>query len=266
MSPQTTLLVTFAGLVFALTLSLLALGQFMQGYLYSQPASRMPVRALVGGLILGGFLTFWVYANTRAETKDRYGTLFEFTPTKVIEFHEFEAVRRYRATAGGAAPEKTVPFKRSGGGRTAPFVEAADPGKSFALSTADYMTVALEVKNGEGKGRYDAELNDKGQYKSTSAKVFRDRDKRFIEFGQSAVPSAIQAPSSGAFAAAVGLNLLNFVIWFAVFWPVMKFTLGHALGLATIFGGVTMLLLMPLLFQKNQVGPVRDPAIPAQKS
>jgi len=259
-TPGTTLLLTFAGLAFGLTVALWGLGMFLQGYVYSEPAGRMPLRALLGGLILGGFLTFWVYANTRAAGKDRYGTLFEFNPVTTKTFDDFDAVRRYRPAGDKKeGVEKTVHFKRSGGGATAPFV---DPdGKPFTLTTADYLTVALEIKDGDqAPAAFNAELDDKGKYKP--GKVFRDRNRRYVEFGQTNTPSAIFVPSRGAFAGAVVLNLLNFVVWFAVFWPVMRFTAGHAAGLAIVVGGVTMLVLMPLLFEKNQV-PHHEPA-PAQ--
>ena len=93
--------------------------------------------------------------------KDRYGTLFEFNPTTATEFSEFDAVRRDKAGA-----EKAVAFKRVGGGRTTPFAEAADPARHFTLTTADYVTVALEVKEGDAKAHFDADLDDKGRYKS----------------------------------------------------------------------------------------------------
>jgi hypothetical protein len=260
-TPGTTLLLTFAGLTFGLTVALWGLGMFLQGYVYSEPAGRMPLRAALGGLILGGFLTFWVYANTRAEGKDRYGTLFEFNPVTTKGFDEFTAVRRYRPAGDKKeAVEKSVTFKRSGGGTTAPFKDA--DGKDFTLNTADYLVVALELKESDVTATFNADLDDKGKYKP--GKVFRDRNRRYIEFGQSNTPSAIHAPSRGAFAGAVLLNLLNFVIWFAVFWPVMRFTAGHAVGLALVVGGVTMLVLMPLLFEKNQV-PHHEPTKAEQK-
>ena len=48
------------------------------------------------------------------------------------------------------------------------------------------------------------------------------------------------------------LNLLLFVAWFVAFWPILRFTVGHALGLAAVMGLVTMLLVMPLLFKPNR--------------
>lgn len=254
MTPGTMLLLTFAGLTVGLFAALWGLGLFLQGYLYSEPASKMPLRALGGAVILAAFLTFWVQVNTRAETKDRYGTLFEFNPTSTQSFQEFQAIRKDRQ-----GKESTVAFQRVGGGTTAPYVEP-ETQQPFRLTTADYVTVALDVKVGETTTRFDAELDDKGKYKSLNNKVFTAKDRRFIEFGQTNTPSLIFAPSRGAFFAALALNALNFILWFAVFWPVLRFSFGHAIGLAFVFGGVTMLLLMPLLFDKNQVRASTPPA------
>ena len=84
-----------------------------------------------GGGILGGFFTLWTYANTRAEGKDRYGTLFEFNPTTVTP----SSPSSTRSAGTGPGRRRTVPFKRTGG-RTAPFAETADPTEAFRLTTA----------------------------------------------------------------------------------------------------------------------------------
>jgi hypothetical protein len=253
-TPGTTLLLTFAAVTAGLFVALWGLGAFIQGALYSGPASRLPLRALAGAVLLGGFITLWTSANTRAGTKDRYGVLHEFTSETHTEFTEFDAIRRDRA-----GKERTVPFKRTGG-RTAPFVEAADPSRPFTLTTADYVTTGLEVKEGDGKTRFDDELDAGGKYKHAANKVFRDGKGRRIEFGQSNTPSPIVAKSTGAQIGALLLNAGVFVVWFVVFWPVMRFTLGHALGLAAVFGAVTMLLLMPMLFDTNRVSHQAPPA------
>jgi hypothetical protein len=180
------MLVTFAVLFAALTVALFAVGVFAQGALYETVARRMPVRAVVGGLILAAFLTLWTYVNTRATTKDKYGTLFEFNSTSLTSYDTFDAVRvRGTPKAGTQLPEEKVTFKREADGKT---TEAADPSRKFALTTTDQMTIALEIPEGGEKTRFDAELGPDGKYKSGSNKVFRDKKGRFIEFGQSNVP------------------------------------------------------------------------------
>jgi hypothetical protein len=252
-SPGTTLLVTFAAVTFALVIVLWGLGMFLQGFLYNAPAGRLPLRAAAGGLILGGFFAFWVYVNTRADTKDKYGIIFMSSAESRKEFSEFEAVREYKSAGDKQGiPGKAVKFKRPG--KSGPFT---DPdGKPFLLTTSDYMTTEMDVKEGDQTARFTAELDDKGKYKPGHR--FVDRNRRYIEFGQTNTPSDIVAVSRGAVFGAVALNLLGFVMWFVVFWPVMRFTVGHSIGLAAVFGGAT-LLMMPLLFEKNQVPPHHEP-------
>ena len=43
-------------------------------------------------------------------------------------------------------------------------------------------------------------------------------------------------------------NFLHLALWVAVLWPVMRFTLGHAVGIGLALWGVTMLVVQPTLF------------------
>jgi hypothetical protein len=43
------------------------------------------------------------------------------------------------------------------------------------------------------------------------------------------------------------VNLLHLAIWVAVLWPIMRFTLGHAIAIGLGLWGVTMIL-QPALF------------------
>ena len=51
---------------------------------------------------------------------------------------------------------------------------------------------------------------------------------------------------------ALFINFLHLVVWFIAFWPILQFTRGHSFILMTVFGLVTMLVVMPLLFEKNR--------------
>lgn len=250
-----TLLLTFLGVSLVVFALLWATAAVLQPYLYSEVAERMPLRAAIGGVAIGAFLTFWTYANTRAEYLDKYGTLFEFTSTGTREISEFEAVRRLnRKGADGQWAEETVAFKRLPG-RSGEFAEGGDPARKFLTNTASYMTIALLVPEGEGKARFEAELDRGGTaYRSSTEKVFRERGgRRYIE---TVAPGVVHAPSRWAMIAAILLNVLHFALWFAVFWPVMRFGSEAALGGAAVFGLVTMLMVMPLLFVANRTPPV----------
>jgi len=247
-----TLVLTLVLGTVALTTLFWGLGLFVQGALYSQPADRLPVRAVVAGLLMALVLTGWTLLNTRASHKDKYGTLFEFNPTAVQDVTAFDAVRRLRVKdAAGQFKEEVVPFRFQSGTGTgaARFVDPA--GQGFRRTTGDYMTVAVLVPAGDAKVRFAAaEAN--GVYVLTDGNaVFREENGRRTVTDENM--GHMQVPSTAALVVALLVNVLHFAAWFVAFWPVMRFTVGHALGLTALFGGVTMLVLMPLLFQLNAV-------------
>ena len=247
-----TLVLTLVLCAVAFTALFWALGVLVQGYLYSQPASHMPVRAVVAGVVVAGFVAGWTYVNTRASHKDKYGTVFEFNPTTTKDVTEFEAVRQLRIKdEKGQLKEVTIPFKWVPEGKLGKFVETGT-NKDFRMNTADYMTIALELPEDGKKTRYDAAIDSKGTYvREGDNVVFTEKDgSRHIE---SERLTRLNIPSSAAFMIAVALNVLAFGVWFVAFWPILRFNFSHALLLALIFGTITVLLLMPLLFVKNTV-------------
>jgi len=250
------LAVTLAVLTVAIAAIFWGLSLFLQGYLYSMPASRLPLRALVGGLAVACFLTVWVFINTRAESENKYGTFFEFNPTGAKEITQFEAVRYGVSTKD----EKVVPFKVQTGSKAAKFVDAE--GKEFKLadSGGGYITTALNVIEPDGKKtRFDAEMRADpdprvvGKVYSTDNKLFKEKGgSRYLE-GET--PNLVFAPSGAALFLAIALNVLMFVVWFVAYWPILQYLPGHAIGLAFVFGLVTMVVLMPLLFKLNKPKP-----------
>ena len=245
------LVVTLAVLTLAFTAAFWGLSLFLQGYLYSMPASRLPLRALTAGLAVACFLTMWTYFNTRADSENKYGTFFEFNPTGAKEIKEFEAVRYGVSTKA----ETTVPFKLQAGTRDPKFVD--DGGKEFKLADAGggYVTVALMVPDPDGKrSRFDAEMRDEprvGKVYSTENRLFKEKGgSRYLE-GET--PNQVFAPSSGTLFLAMALNILMFVAWFIAFWPILQYLTGHAIGLSLVFGVLTMVVLMPLLFKLNKL-------------
>ncbi len=247
------LVVTLAVLTLAFTAAFWGLSLFLQGYLYSMPASRLPLRALTAGLAVACYLTMWTYFNTRAESENKYGTFFEFDPTGAKEVKEFEAVRYGVATKA----ETTVPFKLQAGTKDPKFVDVGGQEFKLADSGGGYLTVAMNVTDADGKKtRFDAEMRDEprvGKVYSTENKLFKERGgSRFVE-GEK--PHQVFAPSTGALVLAMALNILMFVAWFIAFWPILQYLTGHAIGLAFVFGIITMVVLMPLLFKLNKPKP-----------
>jgi hypothetical protein len=262
----------FVALAVGFAILLYALSVVLQSYLYEQAASRMTLRAIASGLIAAGFLTFWVNVNCKADVKDKYGTLFEFNTTATKNFDEFTAVRRHvHKGPDGKVLESRRPFVKLGSG----YFENKDPTKPLKLTTADYTVVAIEIPDGEAKARFEAELfvadeTKPGEVKPVAVadappdakfsretvRYFREANgRRYIEFSQLGTPGSIQSPSRAAFFGALALNLLHFVVWLAIFWLVLRFAFGSALGLAAGFGLTIMLFVMPILFERGSAPP-----------
>lgn len=233
------------------------LALFLQGYLYNEPADKLPLRAAVGGLAVGCFVTGWVYVNTRADRENKYGALHQFTPEGRTEVGGFDAV--YKSRRGGEATEQTTAYKKRIGPRGLP--EFASTDAVFKLNTADHITAAIIVTDGQpAPARFDAVLKPDGWTYDGEKKTFREvGGKRYIEGDE---PGVIVAPSGSAMWAAVALNVLLFVVLFAVFWPVLRFGPGHAVGLSVVFGLAILLVLMPLLFGLNKLPPAVVVTVP----
>lgn len=257
---------TFVLLVSALTLVFWGTTRFLQSYLYSEPADKLPVRSLVAGAAVGGFITFWTLVGTRTEAESKYGTLFDFNPVGSKEVTAFEAVRRYPRRTDGA--EETVAFTRKVGSKPVEFVTATGEPYTLVDRNKPFLTIALILDEDGNKSRFNARLNptrpseyaavgDKGDHQFDE-----ERGSRYLD---GAFPTTVYAPSRGVLIAALGLNFLMFVAWFAAFWPVLRYGSGHALGLTAACGAATLLVLMPLLFRLNKPRPtaVAPPAATA---
>jgi hypothetical protein len=264
-----------------LTLGLFALflgGAILaQGYLYQNPAEKMPLRAVAAAVLVGGFITLWVAIDRGSP--GRYDTFFNFVPYTTTEFQEFEAVRwtgaggKLTLDANGKPNEVLVKFKRAG--KDAKFVE--DGGTApFQMNGStptggQYMTGAIRVKgpNDPEPVRYEATLKEDPR---TKEKTFAP-ETRFLEekggsrYVESHKIGTLFVPSTGTIVGALALNLALFVVWLVACWPLMRFSFAHALILAGAFGMLTMLGVMPLLFKQNRAPkPPTTPAPAAMRS
>jgi hypothetical protein len=263
-----TLLITFIALTLTFAVLLYAVSLLLQGYLYNTPAEYLPLRALAGGLLAAGFLCFWIHTNTRADSKDKYGTLFEFNSTASKPIEEFTAVRRHvTKDAEGKPRESKAKYTKVNGN----FIEGKDTSKPFKLTTADYLVTAIEIPEGDTPVRLEAELfvpdeakpgemraykpgdTAEPKYSREAVRVFREvNGRRYIEFSQTGSLSSLQVPSRGAWLGALFFNFMHLAVWFIVFWPILRFGSGSALGLAAGMTIMVMLFAMPILFDRNQ--------------
>lgn len=237
------------------------LSLFLQRYWYNEPADKLPLRAAVAGLLLGCFLTAWVYINTRADGENKYGVIHQFSPNDVsTPVTKFVAERKKLDTNLKPVGDEAVTFERQltdNGQRYLPTSPkpAGEP-KPFAVTAPGYYTHTLVLEHDGKPVRYEAVMNDKQQYQGTKYTFADKAGGRTIEMSRGleadpAEPLQVVSPSGGAVFLALGLNVLHFVVWFAIFWPVLRFSLGHALGLAFVYFAMSTVLLMPLLFQMN---------------
>lgn len=242
-----------------------------QGYLYQQPADRLPLRALAAALLVGLFLTVWVWIDRGSP--GRYDTFFEFAPYQTQEFTEFEAIRwlspdgtRLKVDEAGNLIEATAKFRRAGGTRAAPFLEEGTD-SPFQLNGASktgesFMTAAIRLRPDPDAEpiRLNARLNSKTRVPTytNDQRFVEENGSRYVQFDQLGV---LYVPSTRTVVIALLLNLLHFVVWFVAFWLILRFTSGHALGLTVVMGLITMLLVMPLLFKPNRM-PKAAPEVP----
>lgn len=233
-----------------------------QGFFYQNVADRLPIRAAVAALVVGGFLAFWV--NLDKKSPGKYDTFFAFSGESTRDLDEFQAVRwqvdpvskGLKKDASGNPVETTVKYKRVPGGKTPSFVE--DPGgKKFAVNDTDSMTAAILVKDDGGNPVKLAAQLKKDERSGAMNYISDLNERKFVEENGSryimhARPGVMHVPSSGVVATALLLNFLLFAVWFVAFWPILKFNVGHSLGFTAVFGLLMMLLVLPLLFKPNR--------------
>jgi hypothetical protein len=252
-------------------------GMVAQGFLYQNPAERMPLRAAAAALLVSSFITLWVWIDSRSP--GRYDTLFNFVAYTTADFNEFEAVR-WSGAGGkivrgpdGKPVETVVKFTRPNvnarfteEGSGTPFTKIGSTGASA------YMTAAIRVKGpkDEQPVRYNATLKEdvrtKEQVYSERPRFVEEKGSRYVEAENESQMGKLFIPSTGTVVGALALNLLLFVVWLAAVWPVMRFSFGHALMFATALGVLTMLGAMPLLFKPNrEPKPASGPTPPTAR-
>ena len=258
-----TLLIVLVLVTLVLFAMFLGGGLIAQGYLYQAPAERLPLRALAAALLVGLFITMWVWIDSRNPRK--YDTFFEFAPYETKTFDEMEAIRwvspdgsKLKMDGSGNPSEVVVKFKRGVGEKKNIFLD--DAGQPFQLNSSgktgvSYMTAAIRMKPAPDAAepvRFDAQLSkDKRTYVNSldGRKFIEEKGSRYVNADQLGV---VYIPTTGTVVVALFINLLHFVVWFVALWLILQFTRGHSFITAVSFGLITMLLVLPLLFGPNR--------------
>ena len=256
------LLLTLLAVIVAAFALFWGLSLFAQGYLYNQPANALPLRAGVAAVLLGLFVTGWVYVNTRADGENRYGAIHQFSPTETSPpVQKFEATHTFPP---GRTPATAVVKYERALTPAGPRYQSVPDKLPLKITSSDHMITAIEIKDDNAPPvKYDAVL-EKGAFTPEKYRFKEVGGGRTIEMNNPQNPDeavTMTLPSDGVVFLALLLNGLHLVVWVVAFWPVMRFALWHGVGLAVAFCLATTILIMPLLFQVNAVPKQPVPAV-----
>jgi hypothetical protein len=211
----------------------------VQGWLYNDLAKYLPVRALVGGAILALFHVGWC-AIYKADP-GRFDTLTNFkTEAFDGKYDEILSVRKV-----GNEEKKPVRYVRQGDSNN---FQSPDTGKAWGRSDADGMVVAilLTEKGKDKPTRYNANLRPDGTFPQLDETRWEEeKGRRYMD--QNAIGKVYRVRSM-AYVGNLTANLLHLIVWVLVLWPVMRFALGHAIGMGLALWAITMLAVQPALF------------------
>lgn len=254
------LLLVFVMVLLGLFAIFLGGGWVAQGYFYQAPADRFVLRSLLAAVLVATFITLWVAIDRRAP--GRYDTFFNFTPYTTMEVHDFEAIRwvavrgELKLDSAGNPMETTVRFQRSLGGKGSQFLEEGT-GNPFTLQGAtssgtQYLTAALRIRGPHDPEpvRYNARFKDgtpktRPEY-APERRFVEEKGSRYVEMHKL---DTVFVPSRAAVALALLINFAFVMVWLVAFWPILRFSLAHALIFTGSCAVVAMLTLMPVLFK-----------------
>ena len=235
------------GLIFLLmafsTILLLWGGSILlQGWMYQNPADRLPIRAVVCGTVFAVFITFWCYIDSK--NPGRYDTVFEFSPLEITDFDEFESV--LKNTSG---KEKITTFKKQHGskGSTSEFADAKNQPWKKNTSDAQVVAILIKEKDKAEPTRFDAKLDAKGNFPAEIR--YTDAAGRWM--GADTL-GRVYRSKTGVLFANIFLNVFHFVLWWMILWVGMRFNLWHALGLAMVIWPFVMIAVQPVLFTQTR--------------
>jgi len=144
-------------------------------------------------------------------------------------------------------------------GSTSDFFDAK--GLPWKKNTSESMAVAILIqeKDKPEPTRFNAKLDPDGNFPRNLI------DLRYVdEAGRYMSADAlgrVVRKKSGVLFANLFLNFFHFVLWWAVLWFGMRFSLWHACGLALPLWLFTMVIVQPALFNQTRQKETRSAAI-----
>jgi len=210
----------------------------LQGYLYTEPADRLPWLALLAAAVMVSFYGVWVTLDiwegsaTQGGPVDiPYGVLWDFSPTVSLiadPIPEFESKRRRRPFPDTFKIDKSIPGRIQYKKVDSDEVWDADGVEyiKFSANGRDYMFV------------YDRELSD-------DYRTFVDENTglvmREFEIGR------LNYTSYPRLVTYLILTAMHLVLWMVCLWLVLRFQFWHAVWLGGIVWLLANVMVVPML-------------------
>jgi hypothetical protein len=218
----------------------------LQGYWYDSPVDGITWRSAIAGAVVGLFFAVWCGIESKAPGK--FDSFFNFSSRDTVIYDQFWSVRKSdRGT-------KEILYTKSRGDRgTVIYVDADQRPWQRSL---DGMMIAIIVEENGQRKRFDAELDEKGNFKFAEG-----RPLRFVEEGGSRymTETALGQITTMRYGLLFGnllWNLVHVVVWFACLWLLMQFQWPHALLLAVLAWLLFVLIVWPVVQERVRIAAV----------
>lgn len=212
-----------------------------QGYLYESVADGLVWRAAAGAGVVTAFLALWNVLHARQP--ESFDSLFTFSASESRTYQKFVSVR---APANGLpGVETTYSLYRLPSGQ----VEYRDAENRPWRRSGSGKVVAIKVKDDGEELTFvpdPASLDEQGNFRP-GAVTFVDEGGGWTMV-ETDVGRAFRG-RPGRVVSNLAINLAHLLVWFAVCWPLLRYTWGHALLTALAFWLTTTLLVLPFVLK-----------------
>jgi hypothetical protein len=218
---------------------------FLQNWLYSQPSTGLVWRSLAAGAVIGGFLTLWCRIDSRNPGK--YDTLLNFAGYDMQDYDSFEVVRKLQD--GETSTQKYVRSLQAGRP-----VYLTEGGTAWNRSTSDGPAESIIITDKNTPARFTTKLekrkgSDAWTFPAGEVRYTEEKGRRYIDAGS---PGKVFQPKSGTIIVSLLLNFAHLIAWLLPIWLLLRFSFGHALGIAIVLWMFTTMVPLPVLFEKNR--------------
>lgn len=222
----------------ALTVILWGGGLSIQGNIYSEPAERLPKRAVAAAAVLTLFYAAWVFLDYKAidpgENVIPFDTIVRFSPTDTRVLTSFTSIK---------SGQETV-YKREIVGIGEP--QYVDGNKRpWQRSDGSGLVEAIVYEENGQPVRLEPKLTADGNFLPASENFpgyFEPKGRRSMT-----TLGTVSSFRWGLFLGNILLNVFQFVLWFACLWLLLRFQWTHALFLTAILWAAMTWWIIPML-------------------